>query len=215
MAMLLWEAVLSTFGVNKNGEKIEDINGVPRPRLPYDCRCSALKKDGKRCNGKKRPGLEFCLFHDPVLIERRRASLANGSPRRRNRLMYLPDGYLRKLTNIRAIGQAMDRLYREVRLGVVTPEMGSILFGILTRLLDSGFDVHGNRLPPASVRTKAGKMRPKLTDLLTRSEKIAWKRAVAGAPKVILHTNKGAQPVVPPAERHAGDLPLKRAMAAS
>lgn len=213
--MLLWEAVLSTFGVSKTGEKIEDVNGVPRPRLPYDCRCSALKKDGKRCKGKKRPGLEFCLFHDPAVIERRRVSLANGGPRRRNRLMYLPDGYLRKLTNIRAIGQAMDRLYRELRLGIITPEMGSVLFGILTRLLDSGFDAQGNRLAPASLRTRAGKMRPKLSDLLTRSEKIAWKRAVGGAPKVILHTHNGTQPLIPAAERMTGELPLKRAMAAS
>lgn len=213
--MLLWEAVLTTFGVGKNGEKSEDQTGVPRPRLPYDCRCSAFTKDGRRCKGKRRPGIEYCLFHDPVMIERRRVRRANAGTHRRNRLMYLPDGYLRKLTNIRAMGQAMDRLYREVRLGVVTPEMGALLFDILTRLLDSGFDAQGNRLPPASTRTRAGRLRPKLSDLLTRSEKTAWRRAVAGAPKVILHTEKGVQPVVAAADPMAGEMPLKRALTAS
>lgn len=213
--MLLWEAVLTTFGVGKNGAKNEDPSGVPRPRLPFDCRCSAFTKDGKRCKGKMRQGTEYCLFHDPVMIERRKARMTGAAPRRRNRLMYLPDGYLRKLTNVRAIGGAMDRLYRELRLGIVTPEMGTVLFGILTRLLDSGFDAQGNRLPAATLRTKAGRMRPKLSDLLTRSEKIAWRRAVAGAPKVILHTDKGAQPVVPAAEKMVESAPLKRAMVAS
>ena len=213
--MLLWEAVLSTFGVGKNGENGADQSVVPRPRLPYDCRCSAFTKDGKRCKGKMRPGIEFCLFHDPVMMERRRTRKVHLAPQRRNRLMYLPDGYLRKLTSVRAIGQAMDRLYRELRLGIVTPEMGTVLFGILARLLDFGFDAEGNRLPPATLRTKAGKMRPKLCDLLTRSEKIAWRRAVAGAPKVVLHTDNGTQPVVAAVTKLGQEAPLQRALAAS
>lgn len=213
--MLLWEALLKTFGGAANGRNGEERSSVPRPRLPFDCRCAAFTKDGKRCKGKVRPNTEFCLFHDPVLIEHRKARLAAATPQRRNRLMYLPDGYLRKLNSVRSIGQAMDRLYREVRLGIVTPEMGAVLFGILTRLLDSGFDAQGNRLPPAGPRSRAAHLRPRLSDLLTRSEKVAWKRAVASAPKVLLHTDKGIQPLVTAAESPSAEVLRQRAMAAS
>ena len=94
----------------------------------------------------------------------------------------LPDGYLRKLTSRRAVGEAMDRLYREVRLGVLTPEMGAVLFGILTRILDSDLLASGPPKRPSSRRSKAEKIRPKLRQLLTRADRAAWQAAVANAP---------------------------------
>jgi hypothetical protein len=101
---------------------------------------------------------------------------------RKRRLAHLPDGYLRKLSNRRAVAEAMDRLYREVRLGRVTLEMGEVLFRILTRLLDSGL-VDVGLFPQ---RTKAGRIRPRLAELLTRDERSAWRKATANADALAL-----------------------------
>ena len=109
-----------------------------------------------------------------------------GSPRsaggrQRQRLARLPDGFLRRLTTRRAVGEAMDRLYREVRLARITPEMGTVLFGVLTRILDAGLCDSGNGNAPASAKSAADSIRPKLSALLTRSERTAWRRAVIAA----------------------------------
>ena len=174
--MLLWE----TLGVTTQDPRTAPGNGESvlrrTRRLPFDTRCAALTKAGLRCRGRSRNGTEFCPFHDPELTtERRRRMAAKGVQKRR--LSHLPDGYLRKLTNRTAVGHAMDRLYREVRLDVVTPEMGKVLFDVLTRILDSGL-VEEGRCPQ---RTKAARIRPKLNDLLTRKERAAWRRAAANS----------------------------------
>jgi len=171
--MLLWE-VLSTTTDRPQAEASNGHAAPPRTvRLPYDKRCAAITKTGARCRGKIRTGGDFCIFHDPELAAKRRSRQTAANPRRR-RLMHLPDGYLRKLTHVRAVGEAMDRLYREVRLGLVTVEMGEVLFNILTRMLDAGLVTTG----PCPDRTKAAKLRPKMTELLTRGERAAWQRAV-------------------------------------
>lgn len=150
-------------------------------RLPYDKRCAAITKIGRRCRGKIRPGREVCVFHDPELIEKRRLAAArNGRPKHR-KLSNLPDGYLRKLSNPTAVGQAMDRLYREVRLQLITPEMARVLFNILTRLLDSGIVEKDGKPRVATGRRRADRLRPKLTHLLSRTERKAWRLAVVHA----------------------------------
>ncbi len=171
--MLLWE-VLSAVTDQPATQPTSGHAVPPRTvRLPYDKRCAAITKLGTRCRGKILNGGDFCLFHDPVLAAKRRRQPTAGDQRRR-RMMHLPDGYLRKLTNVRAVGEAMDRLYREVRLGIVTVEMGEVLFNILTRLVDSGLVATG----VCPERTKAARLRPKMSELLTRGERIAWRRAV-------------------------------------
>lgn len=180
--MLLWELVSSELPAEQAAAKprLEQVRHYQR--LPYDKRCSALTKAGRRCRGKIRRGTEFCPFHDPAMTPERRRRIAAKGGRSRNPLAHLPDGYLRKIKNRADIGHCMDRLYREVRLGVVTPEMGGVLFNILCRLLDSGL-ADGPK-PPASAarRSKAGRIRPKLADLLTSQERADWKRAIAQAP---------------------------------
>ncbi|MGD2110997.1 MAG: hypothetical protein PVI86_16595 [Phycisphaerae bacterium] len=172
--MLLWEALSVTDDKPLAKHTNDGPAAPPRTmRLPYDKRCAALTKAGTRCRGHIVNGGDFCLFHDPELAAKRRRGLKNANPRRR-RLMHLPDGYLRKMTNIRAVGEAMDRLYREIRLGVITVEMGEVLFNILTRMLDGGLVTTGPR-PDLS---KAAKLRPKMSELLTRKERITWRRAV-------------------------------------
>lgn len=152
-------------------------------RLPYDLRCSSVTKSGRRCRGRVLPDKECCVFHDPETAAKRQASVRRS--RKRTRLARMPDGYLRKITDRRAVGQAMDRLYREVRLGIITPEMGRVLFDVLTRLLDSGL-ADLKVTPRAPGRSKAARTRPKLSELLTRAERRAWHGAVARAPASIV-----------------------------
>lgn len=178
--MLFWEALdasrLPRFQKKESNKDIGSVT-VETIRLPYDLRCCAKTKSGARCRGKIIVNSEFCLFHDPAMTAERRRRMAARAAQKRKRFTHLPDGYLRKLTTLSAVGEAMDRLYREVRRGDVTPEMGNVLFNVLTRLMDSGLVRSG----PKPERTKASRVRPKLRDLLTRSERIAWNRAVAEA----------------------------------
>ncbi len=177
--MLLWEALLTTSREPESTTTPGEPQQRVAPRLPYDRRCSALTKSNSRCRGRIRDGGEFCVFHDPAVAAKRKQKLVTARDRQRRRLSHLPDGYLRKLDTIAAVGNAMDRLYREVRHGVITVEMGQVMFGILTRLVDNGLVATG----PRPQRTKAARMRPKLTDLLTRPEKKAWRSAVENAMK--------------------------------
>ena len=151
-------------------------------RLPFDRRCMAVTRSGHRCRGRVLPEREHCVCHDPESIAKRRASAARS--RQRSRLNRLPDGYLRKISNRRSVGQAMDRLYREIRLGIITPEMGRVLFDVLTRLLDSGL-ADMDVAPRAPGRSKASRLRPKVAELLTRAERRSWKKAVAAAPEAL------------------------------
>ena len=135
--MLFWEFLHNT-NPPARFHKIPD--GAPEPavtqRLPYDTQCTATTKVGARCRGRIRQGRDFCPFHDPQLLaDRRRRMSENGTKDRRLRLSHIHGGYLRKLKSRAAIGEAMDRLYREVRMGSVSLEMGTVLLGILTRLL--------------------------------------------------------------------------------
>lgn len=188
--MLLWELLSRPLMriLNEGGDT--EVSLPLSKRLPYENRCSTITKSGKRCRGKIRKGSEFCALHDPEVIERRRAAAPPSRKSARYRLSHLPDGYLRKLTKRAAVGNAMDRLYREVRMGIISPEMGAVLFEILVRLMDSGLLDEGRMIDVT--RCKADRIRPKMKEWLTRSERSAWKKAVAHAPASVLahHTGK-------------------------
>ncbi|UCE61318.1 MAG: hypothetical protein JSU63_06135 [Phycisphaerales bacterium] len=190
--MLLWERLTATTRVDQTPDPNQQKTEIVPRRLPYDTRCCAITKVGRRCRGKIRKGTEFCAFHDPQLAaERRRRQTGKGGSRH-HKLSHIPGGYLKKLTSRRAVGDAMDRLYREVRLGMVTPEMGAVLFNVLTRILDAGlYNTKGTAKRPSG-RSKADKMRPKLKELLTQAERRAWRRAVANAPAAFVHNRKPA-----------------------
>lgn len=180
--MLLWEYLaVPEHDPKANGAAVT----VPLPqsvRLPYDTRCAAITKSGHRCRGRVLPNRECCFCHDPESVAKRQAS--GRRSKHRSKLARLPDGYLRRLTNRRSVGEAMDRLYREIRLGIITPDMGRVLFGILTRLLDSGLS-DADAAPRAPQRSKAARIRPKIQDLLSRAERRAWNRAVSNAPPTL------------------------------
>jgi hypothetical protein len=196
--MLLWEALtLPHNGTTVTAPATHDAPLVPR-RLPYDKRCATVTKSGKRCRGKIRNGGEHCPLHDPAVVERRRMRSAGRNNTAQRRLMHLPDGYLRKLSNRAAVGNAMDRLYRELRLGIVSTEMGEVLFAILTRILDSGL-VRGKNASSPSGRSRADRLRPKLAEMLTRRERTAWHRAVATAPLSVVRAHDFGRPH-PPSE---------------
>lgn len=195
--MLFWEALQVSGDGRASRREMPTVN-IHCRRLPYDRRCSALTRSGVRCRGRIREGREFCPFHDPEVLAEARRRRAHQPPPNRRRLSHLPDGYLRKLKSRRAVGEAMDRLYRELRLEIISPEMGRVLFGILTRLLDSQLVESG----PCPERSKAARLSPKLSELLTRSELAAWRRAVENA-------TSPSQKVVP---RHPA-APFERAMA--
>lgn len=192
--MLLWEVLNSNVArssLTTNGT----VPAVARAgRSPYDRRCAAVTRCGRRCRGKIRTGTEFCVFHDPQIAAKRRVAVRAGS--RRRRLTHLPDGYLRKLTSRTAVGEAMNRLYREIRLQFITPEMGRVLFDILTRLLDSGLCERGLAMVRAGIgRGRADKLRPKLHEVLTRSERAKWGRAVENAAVLQVAALVASQPL--------------------
>lgn len=196
--MLFWETL------NKpKDRRVVDPNPGQSPtfrpqRLPYDKRCVAITKSGVRCRGRIREETDYCPFHDPALTPERRRRIAAKGGRKHRRLSHLPDGYLRKLHSRAAVGDAMDRLYREVRLGVISTEMGTVLFEILTRLLDSGL-IEPGKCPE---RSQAARIKPKLSELLTRQEREAWRKAVGKARDSSLR----ATPV------HEAGAPFKRAV---
>lgn len=166
----------------RSGGKRAGANGAGRvTRLPFDRRCAGRTKAGRRCRGRIREGSDFCFFHDPTVSEvhRRRNAVKGG--RASKRKMYVAGTYLKTLTTRRAVGRAMDRLYREVRSGVVTPVMGQVLFQILTRVMESDFEGCRAEVQPNG-RTKAVRFRPKVAAALTQAERRAWRRAVGDAP---------------------------------
>ena len=181
--MLFWEAV---FPQRRRRPSIRPLEptALRSVRLPYDKRCAGVTKVGRRCRGRIVEGSDYCTFHDPDISAQRRRENASKGGRSHRRLSHIPDGYLRRLTDRASIGHAMDRLYREVRLGIVTSEMGAVLFGILCRLLDSGMSNEQRDTSVASRRGKADRIRPKLAELLTHTERAAWRQAATNAPEV-------------------------------
>jgi hypothetical protein len=201
-AELLWEA-LRFRSRNQEGRQ-----GPVAPtqstytREPKQTQCAATTRSGKRCRGNARPGQEFCPFHDPALTAEQRREIAARGGKSHRRLSHLPDGYLRKLQTPAAVGEAMDRLYREVRLGIVDPGMGRTLMDILTRLHD-----RLSRKPPSKAAPgaptlvrpdRAEKIRPKLDEALSQAEKVAWQK-VGILPQGVPSEEKTPDPLQYPA----------------
>ena len=219
--MLFWEALTLPRERNGGTPTLEAEVLCPQ-RLPFDKRCSVITKSGKRCRGRIRTGTEYCPLHDPAIAAERRRRPTPQGVRAHRRLSHLPDGYLRKLSNRAAVGNAMDRLYRELRLGIVTTEMGGVLFNILTRLLDSGLVDAGKVAASAGKRSKAARLRPKLSEWLTRSERAAWQRAVANAPASVVAVHELQHPALQAGPKANGanrqevlDRPVKLALQAA
>ena len=185
--MLFWEALgaLRRKGASAPRKMPEVLQSR---RLPFDNRCAAVTKAGRRCRGRVREGSDYCVFHDPEVSPQQRYHNCSKGGRTRRHLTHIPDGYLRKLKDRASVGEAMDRLYREVRLGIVTPQMGAVLLRILARMLDSGLCNTTRDGKHPTRRSGVDKMRSKLSELLTPTEQEAWAQVVAGAPRAFLRT---------------------------
>lgn len=196
--MLFWEA-LESVSVKaetntQDGVKVARLG----PRLPFDKRCAALTKSGRRCRARAREAQDFCPFHDPAVSPQRRRMNAAKGGRNRGRRAHLPDGYLRKLTDPAAVGSAMDRLYREVRLGIVNPAMGRAMLEILGRILDALLTdpEDPKRRKPLSPRAKVARLKPKLQELLAQVEQHEWREAVAKSKTGPFKQAVGQEPAV-------------------
>lgn len=196
--MLLWEALGADLRRMKQ-EAASDVDVAgPGSRLHLDKRCTAITKAGRRCRGRARAGLHFCPFHDPaVSAEQRRENAAKGG-RSRDRLAQLLEGYPRRLSSTAAIGKALDCLYREIRAGLVSSEMGRVLLSILIHIMDT--QIKGSSPDPKERkrRSKVDRMRPKLEELLAQAEQAASRVAVANA-----FADKINEKAAPPDADHA------------
>jgi hypothetical protein len=145
-------------GANGNGSKptrpASKSNGAstatakkPQPhrfvRVAGDTRCCGRRKDGGRCRGRARPGTDFCFFHDPAISSTQRREIAAKGGKSRRRRKTLPKGYPRQLNSPRTIQKALDRLYSEVRTGVLDAETGRTLLEVIERLTQT-VDLGGN-----------------------------------------------------------------------
>ena len=133
--MLLWEAVGGKKPPHQGKQTItQPATAWLRSIQPPD-RCGAMTRVGRHCRCRRAPGSEFCAFHDPVLAAQIREKAQAKREERRRQMGALPEGYLKTLTNVDGIASALDRLYREVRLGVISPRTASVMLAIVDRLL--------------------------------------------------------------------------------
>jgi hypothetical protein len=132
---LLWEAF---------GKKRPDKPAVPSTvpaittrlrSIQEESRCKARTRVGRPCRCRRAPGSEFCNFHDPVISARIREQARLQREEKKRMLAALPDGYSKPLYAVDGIPAALDTLYREVRLGVVSPRTAGLMLAIVDRLL--------------------------------------------------------------------------------
>ena len=133
---LLWEAAHEA-GMPKKGRQgaVQPISSRLRSIQQPD-RCTAITRVGRRCRCRKAEGSEFCSFHDPVISAQIREKAQAKREAKKRELSSLPEGYLKTLSTIDGIADALDRLYREVRLGIVSPRTASVMLAIIDRLLE-------------------------------------------------------------------------------
>ena len=135
--MLLWEAV--------GGKKPQhqQSKNAPKPIITTrrlrsvqpDDRCTATTRIGRRCQCRRAKDSVYCNFHDPEISARIREKARQKREERKAQLANLPDGYMKSLNTADGIASALDNLYREVRLGVVSPRTAQVMLAIIDRLL--------------------------------------------------------------------------------
>lgn len=133
--MLLWEAVGGK-KVPKQGvpTKVQPISTRVRGMQAPD-RCEAVTRAGRRCRCRKAAESKFCNFHDPEIAARIRECARQKRAERQAALAGLPTEYMKSLGSVDGIIGALDGLFREVRLGVVSPRTAGIMLSIIDRLM--------------------------------------------------------------------------------
>ncbi len=153
---LLWEAARES-SMKKDGKPtvVQPISSRLRGMQSPD-RCTATTRIGRRCRCRKAQGSEFCCFHDPVISAQIREKAQAKREAKKRELSSLPEGYLKTLTSMDGISSALDRLYREVRLGIVSPRTAGIMLAIVDRLLE-----HDKLVSSGGQRRTSKKLRAK------------------------------------------------------
>jgi hypothetical protein len=133
--MLLWEAVGGK-KVPKAGvpTKVQAISTRLRSVQASD-RCESITRSGRRCRCRKAKESQFCNFHDPQISALIRERARQKRAERQAALAGLPAEYMKSLSTVDGIVGALDGLFREVRLGVVSPRTAGIMLSIIDRLM--------------------------------------------------------------------------------
>lgn len=133
--MLLWEAVGGkTLKKQSKTRPIQTISTRVRS-MQADHRCTAFTKVGRQCRCRRAKESQFCAFHDPDISARIRAKAKAKREARKRQLASLPDAYLKTLASPEGVGTALEHLFREVRLGVVSPRTAQVMLAIVDRML--------------------------------------------------------------------------------
>ena len=157
-AMLLWELLLPAAGIQRAA--LGDTGQVRRAKwLPGDPRCAAYTRSGRRCRGRARAGTGLCVFHDQAITDETRRANALKAARTRRAKPRLPKGYPQRLKTRDAACAALERLYLETRTGLVTPEQGQVLLGILGRMLERAPNLRPPKKPqPRTTLAASGRV---------------------------------------------------------
>lgn len=176
---LLWEAVGNSKPISNRGKAgvVQPISTRIRSMQRVD-RCSARTRAGRQCRCRKANGSEFCNFHDPEIAARIREAARAKREKRKQCLANLPEGYPKSLNSNDGIATALDTLYREVRLGVVSPRTASVMLSIIDRLLvyDKLVATHGRR--KTSKKLRAQEVRQQLLEVIEEMQLPAPARPV-------------------------------------
>ncbi|GJM25656.1 MAG: hypothetical protein DHS20C16_20710 [Phycisphaerae bacterium] len=183
--MLLWEAVSGNDVTKPPAQsKVKAISTRPRSLRVSD-RCGAQTRVGRRCRCRKANGSDFCNFHDPEISARIRAASAAKRDARKQQLAALPEGYLKTLANTDGIVNALETVYREVRLGVISTRTASVLLAIVDRMIayDKLISTVGRRRTTKLQRAK--ELRMLVSDLMEDMEARGPAKQVASNSKSV------------------------------
>ena len=95
-------------------------------------RCTAIKRDGKRCTKDTEPGSALCWSHDPANEEERRRIAARGG---KASTAVLAERRGPAAQEIRELKDELRTLARDVKEGEVPPPVGTALNQIYNTLL--------------------------------------------------------------------------------
>lgn len=192
---LLWEAVSTKKTAGASAPAVVQPISTRLRSLQRHDRCAGRTRAGRQCRCRKAKTSEFCNFHDPEIAARIRERARAKREERKRQLAALPEGYDKSLNGPDGIAHALDTLYREVRLGIVSPRTASVMLSIIDRLLvyDKLVATHGPRR--AAKKLRAQEIRQQLVAVLEEMKLPAPSRPVNA---VVTNVSPATSPVTSP-----------------
>jgi len=111
---------------------VDSPTSSPGDALP---RCTATRRDGTTCKGKRLPGKTVCVFHDPELAQRRTEGRKAGGKRRKKQPAVLPATGDLPCNTIGDIASLLGKAINEVRGGRLDPKVANSVAYLTTVLL--------------------------------------------------------------------------------